>query len=107
MTRTHLLATAVATALCVAAPGAAFAKDENIDFREPTCSEFIEAVESASEDDVAGMMLWLDGYVNGLSQTPVIDWARIERFYDKLLSRCQANGDVRLINILNRAAAWR
>lgn len=70
--------------------------NDTIDFREPSCQEFVDAMQTSSKEDVAGMMLWLDGDVNGLSRTPVIDWAGVETFIDRVVSRCQSNASARL-----------
>lgn len=81
--------------------------NDTIDFREPSCQEFLDAMQTSSKEDVAGMMLWLDGYVNGLSRTPVIDWAGVEKFIDRVVSRCQSNTSTRLIDVVEQSGRRR
>lgn len=89
------LAAALSAALSVAAIGDARA--ESINFGAATCSEFIQTVADSSEDDVGAMMLWLDGYLSGVSGDAVLRFDGLEQFGQNLVERCGNNPDENLL----------
>ena len=94
--KTGLPLPAVATAalLLLAAPAAA---QDSIDFGSATCGEFIEVVRTTSQDDVAGMFLWLDGYLSGVSGDTVLDWAVFGAFAENLSAYCSGHPKEKLL----------
>lgn len=87
-------ATVGAALLLLAQPAAA---SDNIDFGSATCREFVEVVQTSSQEDVAGMFLWLDGYLSGVSGDTVLDWRVFESFVENLSGYCAANGKENLL----------
>lgn len=71
---------------------------QNIDFATISCSQFIEDVASSSEDDVGALMLWLDGYLSGVTGDTVLRFDSLEAFGTNLVDRCAARGNERLLD---------
>lgn len=71
---------------------------ENIDFSAITCEEFINDIGAASEDDVAAIMMWLDGYLSGVSGDTVLRFDAMESFGTSLVEHCAKNGKTRLLD---------
>lgn len=91
---------AVAVSLCPAPVEAkkASAAAQNIDFSAMRCRDFINDVSEASEEDVAALLLWLDGYLSGVSGDTVLRFDGLEHFGTSLVEHCSANGKDRLLD---------
>ncbi len=94
---------------CVLAAGAVPAEaqkrakiDDNIDFGSYSCRQFLEEAAEASEDDVAMVLIWLDGYLSGVSGDTVLTWDGFERFAEALVNYCDARGNHRLLDAARR-----
>lgn len=74
----------------------------DIDFGALTCSDFIQDVQTMSEDDLGAILLWLDGYLSGVTGDHVLNWGGFENFAENLITYCQRNGRQSLLN----AARW-
>lgn len=92
-----LFAVGVVCGALMAAPALA-AQDENIDFGSATCGELLSAADTAGADDMAGMMLWLDGYLSGVSGDTVLNWSNLSTFVDQLGSYCQSHKSAKLLD---------
>lgn len=88
------IAAAAAALMLLAQPAAA---SDNIDFGSATCREFVEVVQTSSQEDVAGMFLWLDGYLSGVSGDTVLDWRVFESFVANLSAYCVDHGKENLL----------
>ena len=86
---------AAALGLCASNPAQA---SDNIDFGAITCKTFLTDVAAASEDDVAGMMLWLDGYLSGVSGDTVLRFDGLGTFGENLVEHCASRGNDRLLD---------
>lgn len=86
---------AAALGLCASNPAQA---SDNIDFGAITCKTFLTDVAAASEDDVAGMMLWLDGYLSGVSGDAVMRFDAMEAFGENLVAHCSKRGNDKLLD---------
>ncbi|MBF0154699.1 MAG: hypothetical protein HQL64_13240 [Magnetococcales bacterium] len=69
----------------------------NIDFGKFTCADFVESVNSGSEEDIGAMLLWLDGYLSGVSGDTVLNWKTFESFSENIASYCVANEQANLL----------
>jgi len=83
-------ATALACALLLSATPALAGKRgmENIDFGQITCGQFIEDIAAGSEDDAGAVLLWIDGYLSGVSGDAVLNWKGLERYSERLVEYC-------------------
>ena len=94
-----IVASLISAALTVAAPAAAQRKQtQNIDFGAISCQQFLEDVSNASEDDVGAIMLWLDGYLSGVSGDAVLRFGGLEQFGQNLVTHCANRGSDRLLD---------
>ncbi len=81
---------ALLCALCLASPAHAGkrANHANIDFGRITCGEFLEDVVRISDDDAAAVLLWIDGYLSGVSGDTTLNWATLEDYTEDLVDFC-------------------
>ncbi|WP_193771120.1 HdeA/HdeB family chaperone [Candidatus Magnetaquicoccus inordinatus] len=70
----------------------------DIDFGRYTCQQFLEEVANSGEDDVGALLLWLDGYLSGVTGDTVLKWKEFEQFTEKLVNRCSSRGGEKLLD---------
>lgn len=86
-------------ALCLALPAhAKKTRHENIDFGSVTCGEFIKDIVQVSDDDAAAVILWIDGYLSGISGDTVLNWRGMENYTTSLVEYCLGNKRVKLLD---------
>lgn len=84
--------------LCLALPAQAKQSHDNIDFGRITCAEFIKDIVQVSDDDAAAVMLWIDGYLSGVSGDTVLNWRSMENYTSSLVEYCLDNKRVKLLD---------
>ena len=47
---------------------------KNIDFGEITCGEFLQELSTSSAEDAGVVLMWIDGYLSGVSGDTSLDW---------------------------------
>lgn len=72
-------------------------KMRNIDFGEFTCGQFIAEIARASEDDAGAVMLWIDGYLSGVSGDTELNWRGIEAYGERLVEHCARHPERNLL----------
>lgn len=70
----------------------------NINFGSFSCADFMSAVNSGSEDDIAAMLIWLDGYLSGVSGDAELNWENFEAFSENIGTYCASNGRANLLS---------
>jgi acid stress chaperone HdeB len=70
----------------------------NIDLSTWTCQQF----QSASRDDVAAILAWLDGYYKDEDDPPVVDTDRFAADAQRLGEYCAAHPDIGLITATDK-----
>lgn len=72
----------VVTALCLAASllvsgpvAAKKAQMQNIDFGTITCGAFLKELSTSTAEDAGVVLMWIDGYLSGVSGDTDLDWA--------------------------------
>ncbi|MEO5326905.1 MAG: HdeA family protein [Magnetococcus sp. THC-1_WYH] len=73
-------------------------QEQSIDFSSFTCSSFIKEMTESSEEDAGAVLLWLDGYLSGVSGDTVLHWKGFEQFAENLVTHCQDNKDQMLLD---------
>jgi acid stress chaperone HdeB len=48
---------------------------QNINFGAITCSEFMKELSQGSAEDAGVVLMWIDGYLSGVSGDTVLKWA--------------------------------
>lgn len=98
--KTIALALLVVALAVVAAPTEARKKQtaENIDFSAISCRDFMEELAAASEEDAGAILLWLDGYLSGVSGDTVLRFDGLEQFAQNLAEHCNRRGGDRLLD---------
>jgi acid stress chaperone HdeB len=71
----------------------AAATANEIDLSAWTCKQF----QSATEQEIALILVWLDGYYQGDEDSPVIDTAQLGENRAKLEAYCKSHPDTALI----------
>jgi acid stress chaperone HdeB len=95
-----LLAACALAGLAIAAPVEArkSKQSDNIDFSTISCAQFMDDLSRASEDDAGAVLLWLDGYLSGVSGDTVLRFDSLEAFATNLTERCSRRGRERLLD---------
>jgi acid stress chaperone HdeB len=91
---------AVAATLLVAASPVSVspARAADIDLSTWTCKKLA----SASKDDIAAILVWLDGYYKDENDPPVIDVTKFVDNGKKLADYCAAHPDIGLITATDK-----
>ncbi len=69
-------------------PALAGKRMPDIDFGQLTCGEFLEEIATASDDDAAAVLLWIDGYLSGVSGDTMLRWRSFEAYTERLADYC-------------------
>lgn len=72
---------------------------KNIEFGAITCEEFIQEVAASDEDSVAIVLMWLDGYLSGVSGDTRLNWNNLEGFSTKLMNGCAKKPKSKVLDI--------
>lgn len=104
MRKTWMTVALLCLSLLIALPGEARkrSQSQNIDFGTFSCRDFLEEVTQSSEEDVGVVMMWIDGYLSGVSGDTVLNWKEFERFSERLVEYCAEHGSVRLLDAARR-----
>lgn len=76
------------------------AQTQNIDFGSITCRQFLQDLSQSSAEDAGVVMMWIDGYLSGVSGDTLLDWKDLEKFSSALAAYC---GEKPGINVLDAA----
>lgn len=74
------------------------AETDNIDFSTIDCATFVSDIAAAGEDDTAAVMMWLDGYLSGVSSDTVLRFDGLGDFGTDLVEHCAKNGKAKLLD---------
>jgi acid stress chaperone HdeB len=98
----HLLITAavcLSASLLVSAPSLAKKSQmQNIDFGAITCGEFMKEISTSSAEDVGVFLMWIDGYLSGVSGDTVLNWENLEEFSAELVAYCGKKPDLKVLD---------
>lgn len=61
---------------------------QNINFGEITCGEFMKEISQGSAEDAGVVLMWIDGYLSGVSGDTVLKWNDLEKFSTSLVAYC-------------------
>ena len=64
---------------------------------------FMKDLSTASEQDAGAIMLWLDGYLSGVSGDTTMRPDAMGKFAEKLIDRCSKNPDLKLLDAAKQA----
>jgi acid stress chaperone HdeB len=87
-----LLALAIALNLACA-PAYAGKKSQNIDFSDVTCGQFVAGLSEMDEQSAGIVLVWLDGYLSGVSGDTVLNWNNLESIGKDLVEYCGKHED--------------
>ena len=88
----------LATGLLVSGPVAAKkAQMQNIDFGSITCGAFLKELSTGTADDAGIVLMWIDGYLSGVSGDTELDWGNLEKFSKDLVDHCGKNADTKVL----------
>lgn len=90
--------------LLVAMPALAAKKAQmqNIDFGSITCGQFLQDLSQSSAEDAGVVMMWIDGYLSGVSGDTLLNWKDLEKFSTRLAAYC---GEKPAAKVLDAAEA--
>ncbi|MGC2856385.1 HdeA/HdeB family chaperone [Novispirillum sp. DQ9] len=98
--KAFLAATVVALPLLFASEAFAQKKlsDDHLDLGAMSCGDFLTDAETASEDDLGVLFMWLDGYLSGVSGDTVLKFSGIQSFAGRLIDYCAGRPKARLLD---------
>lgn len=95
----------IATALCLAAglftatPAAAKkVKMQDINFGAITCNEFLQEIANSSAEDAGIVLMWIDGYLSGVSGDTQLNWKNLEKFSTDLVNYCNKQPSTKVLD---------
>ena len=99
MKRSFVVATlCLAASLLVSGPVAAKkAQIQNIDFGSITCGAFLKEMSTGNADDAGVVLMWIDGYLSGVSGDTELNWKNLETFSQELVEYCGKNTDTKVL----------
>ena len=98
-----LRACTFALALSLAAAAPALAKKQqqpqNIDFGAVTSKEFIAEIAAGDEESAGIILMWIDGYLSGVSGDAVLNWKTLEAFSGSLMEACAKKPGKKVLDV--------
>lgn len=92
-----------ATVLVLAVAGPALAKKQqqpqNIDFGAITCKDFVMEIADADEESAGIILMWLDGYLSGVSGDTTLNWKTLENFSGALMDACAKKPGKKVLDV--------
>ncbi|MEO5362716.1 MAG: HdeA family protein [Magnetococcus sp. DMHC-8] len=84
--------------LLLAAPAQARKQSQSqINFGTYTCGAFLADAAQGSEEDIGIVLMWLDGYLSGVSGDTVWKQKDFEEFSERLANYCATHGNAKLL----------
>ena len=71
---------------------------QNIDFGAITCNEFMQEIAKGSSEDAGVVLMWIDGYLSGVSGDKVLSWKSLEKFSTDLVTYCGNKPDAKVLD---------
>lgn len=88
----------LAASLLVSGPVAAKkAQIQNIDFGSIACGAFLKELSTGNADDAGVVLMWIDGYLSGVSGDTELNWKNLETFSQELVEYCGKNTDTKVL----------
>jgi acid stress chaperone HdeB len=92
-----------AAILLLAATGPALAKKQqqpqNIDFGAISCKDFVLEIADADEESAGIILMWLDGYLSGVSGDTTLNWKTLESFSGALMDACAKKPGKKVLDV--------
>jgi len=88
--------------VCTAASPALAKKQQqpqNINFGAVTCKEFILEMADADEETAGIVLMWLDGYLSGVSGDTTLNWSNLESFTGTLMDACAKTPGKKVLDV--------
>ena len=71
---------------------------QNINFGAITCGEFMKELSQGSAEDAGVVLMWIDGYLSGVSGDTVLKWGDLEKFSTDLVAYCGKKPDEKVLD---------
>ncbi|NDY57321.1 hypothetical protein G3N56_11265 [Desulfovibrio sulfodismutans] len=71
----------------------------NIEFGELSCQEFLQGVAKGDEASVGMILMWLDGYLSGVSGDTELNWEGFESFSTALAETCAKSPKKKVLDV--------
>jgi len=63
-----------------------------------TCGEFLQELSTSSAEDAGVVLMWIDGYLSGVSGDTSLDWKDLEKFSTNLVAYCGKKPDEKVLD---------
>ncbi|KUG27728.1 hypothetical protein ASZ90_002416 [hydrocarbon metagenome] len=74
-------------------------KADNVQFGTLTCQDFLEGVAQSDEASVGLILMWLDGYLSGVSGDTELKWDGFESFSTALAETCAKSPKKKVLDV--------
>lgn len=74
-------------------------KADNIQFGTLTCQDFMDGVAQSDETSVGLILMWLDGYLSGVSGDTELKWDGFESFSTALAETCATSPKKKVLDV--------
>jgi acid stress chaperone HdeB len=71
----------------------------DIEFGTLSCQDFLEGVAKSDEASVGMMLMWLDGYLSGVSGDTELKWDGFEAFSTALAETCAKSPKKKVLDV--------
>ena len=71
---------------------------QNIDFGAVTCKDFVAEIAAGDEESAGIILMWIDGYLSGVSGDTVLKWGDLEKFSTDLVAYCGKKPDEKVLD---------
>lgn len=71
---------------------------DTLNFGTYTCRAFLEDAAQGSEEDIGIILMWIDGYLSGVSGDTVWKLNDFGEFSERLADYCSKHGNVKLLD---------
>ena len=97
--RLTTVAVCLSATLLVSAPALAQKSQmQNIDFSATTCGELMKKISANSAENAGSVLIWIEGYLSGISGDTVLNWESLEKFRADLVEYCGKKPDVQVLD---------
>ncbi len=72
---------------------------ENIQFGTITCQEFIDGVAESDEETVGLILMWVDGYLSGVTGDTELNWEGLETISTNLVNACAKSPKKKVLDV--------
>lgn len=72
---------------------------QNINFGAITCKDFVMEIADSDEESAGIILMWVDGYLSGVSGDTTLNWKNLESFSSALMEACATKPGQKVLEV--------